>query len=151
VERRGQNPGVCIDEHPWKAKDVGRRLGELDQLLAEIKRERDIWAQGTYEQKCAEWAGKLSETWERILHLEIAQPVFDLNTSEVHPKMFKVIARVTDEDDRQFQASYARASEWARRHDKSPSRNYVPPEPAELERELAVIRDFSKRIKGYKS
>lgn len=151
VERRGQSPGVCVDEHPWKAKDVGRRLNELEKLLADIKKERGNWSQQQHEQKCSEWAGKLSETWERILHLEIAQPIFDLTSSEVHPKMLKVVARITEEDEQQFQSSYGKASEWARRHDKSPSLNYVPPEPEELEKELKEIREFAKRVKGYKS
>lgn len=151
VERRGQDPGVCVQEHPWKAKDVGRRLSELEQLLAEIKRERSGWGQQQYEQMCADWAGKLSETWERILHLEIAQPIFDLNSSEVRPKMLKVVARVTSEDEQQFQASYSRVSEWARRHDKSPSRNAVSPEPEELQEELDSVRDFFDRIKKYRS
>jgi ABC-type uncharacterized transport system ATPase subunit len=151
IQRRGDRaPGICVDGHPWKAKDVGRRFEELDGLLAEIKRERSNWDQERYDEQCAAWAGKLSETWERVLHLEIAQPLFDPSTSQVRPKMLKVIARITAEDDQQFQASYARVSEWALRHDKSPSRNYVAPEPEALAAELAVIREFSKRIKGYR-
>jgi hypothetical protein len=151
VERRGQVPGVCVKEHPWKAKDVGRRLTELDQLLAEIKQEESNWTQQEYEEKCAGWAGKLSETWERILHLEIAQQIFDPATSEVKPRMLKVISRVTDEDEKQFQKSYSKVSGWARRHDKSPSKNPVPPVSAELEAELTVIREFQERIKAYRN
>jgi hypothetical protein len=151
VERRGAGPGVCIKEHPWKAKDVGRRLDELGQLLAEIKRERPDWTQQQYEEKCADWAGKLSETWERILHLEIAQQIFDPAKSEVKPKMLKVISRVTDEDEQQFQKSYSKVSGWARRHDKSPSKNSVLPAPVELESELTVITEFQQRIKAYKN
>lgn len=150
VERRVAGPGFCVEEHPWKAKDVGRRLNELDQLLAEIKRERSNWTQQRYEEKSADWAGKLSETWERILNLEIAQQIFDPASSEVKPKMLKVISRVTDEDEQQFQKSYSKVSGWARRHDKSPSNNPVPPDPAELETELAIIREFQKRIMTYK-
>jgi hypothetical protein len=151
VERRGQAPGVCVKEHPWKAKDVGRRLDELDQLLAELKQEQPNWIQQEYEEKCASFAGKLSETWERILHLEIAQQIFDPATSEVKPRMLKVISRVTDEDEQQFQKSYSKVSGWARRHDKSPSKNPVPPDLAELEAELTVVREFQKRIKTYKN
>ncbi len=63
VERRGDNvPGVCTDHHPWKAKDVSRRLGDLDADLARIKRDRATWDQVEYEKECADWAGKLSET-----------------------------------------------------------------------------------------
>ncbi|HEV7400225.1 MAG TPA: hypothetical protein VGN84_08120 [Solirubrobacterales bacterium] len=152
IERRGdKTPGICVDQHPWKAKDVGRRIDELQQLLAEIKRDRKDWDQDTYEEKCAQWAGKFSEAWERLLHLEIALPLIDLPASEVHPKMLKVVSRVTEEDNKQFQASYKRSSEWARRHDKSPSHNYVAPEPNELEAELESIRAFQARVKQYKS
>jgi energy-coupling factor transporter ATP-binding protein EcfA2 len=150
VRRRGdRTPGVSVDSHPWKAKDVNRRLEELTRLLAEIKRERTDWDADRYEEECAAWAGKLSETWERILHLDIAQTIYDPATSQVQPRMLRVIARVTEDDNREFQESYARISEWAQRHDKSPSRNYVAPEPEALAAELEVIRSFSKRIKGY--
>jgi AAA domain len=150
IRRRGdRTPGVSVDSHPWKAKDVNRRLEELTRLLAEIKRERTDWDADRYEEECAAWAGKLSETWERILHLDIAQTIYDPATSQVQPRMLRVIARVTEDDNREFQESYARISEWAQRHDKSPSRNYVAPEPEALAAELEVIRGFSKRIKGY--
>ena len=150
IRRRGdRTPGVCVDAHPWKAKDVGRRLEELGRLLAEIRHERTNWDADRYEEECAAWAGKLSETWERILHLEIAQTIYDPATSQVQPRMLRVIARVTEVDNDEFQASYARVSEWSPRHDKSPSRNYVAPEPEALTAELDVIRAFYKRIKGY--
>jgi hypothetical protein len=58
---------------------------------------------------------------------------------------------VTSEDEQQFQASYSRVSEWARRHDKSPSRNAVSPEPEELQKELDSVQDFFDRIKKYRS
>ncbi|MGH9323997.1 MAG: AAA family ATPase, partial [Vicinamibacteria bacterium] len=124
VERRGDKvPGVCTDHHPWKAKDVGSRFQELEQQLARIKRDRTSWSQEEYETECSDWAGKLSETWERLINLEIVYSVVDYGTSEVHPKLFKMVARITDVVDREFQQSYSHCSAWARRHDKSPAIN----------------------------
>jgi hypothetical protein len=81
VERRGgQDPGVLANSHPWKAQDVARRLGELEPDLARIKRERTNWNAEEYEKECAEWAGKLSETWERIINLEV---VYQVSTAEL--------------------------------------------------------------------
>lgn len=152
IQRSGdKTPGICVDEHPWKAKDVGRRLGELEGQLAEIERERSAWTQDEYELACSDWAGKLSEAWERLLHLEVAQPIFDLSKSEVHPKGLKVIAQITPEQNKQFQESYARASGWLRRHDKSPGKNTVAPEPKDLRAELESIRNFQAEIKKYKA
>lgn len=152
IQRRGgKAPGMCTDQHPWKAKDVGRRFQELEQLVARIKRERDSWDQEDYEKECADWGGKLSETWERLINLEIVYSVVDKGTSEVRPKMFKMLARITADDDREFQQSYGRCSAWARRHDKSPATNYVAPEPADLEQELAFVRAWYERIKKYRN
>jgi hypothetical protein len=152
IQRRGGKvPGLAVEEHPWKAKDVGRRLQELDQLLARIKKDRGTWNQDDYEKECAEWAGKLSETWERLVNLEIVYPLVDPGTSHIHPKMFRVLAKITAADDQEFQDSYARCSEWARRHDKSQGTNYVPPEPSELEGELALVRAWFARVKKYKN
>ena len=88
--------------------------------MARIRRERDTWDQEGYEKECADWGGKLSEAWERLINLEIVYSVVDRGTSEVRPKMFKMLARITADDDREFQQSYGRCSAWARRHDKSP-------------------------------
>jgi hypothetical protein len=152
VQRRGDKiPGLCIDQHPWKAKDVPRRFNELEQQLARIKRERTGWVQDAYDNECADWAGKLSETWERLINLEIVYTVVDPGTSHVHPNMFKVLARVTDDDDREFQQSYGRISGWARRHDKSLATNYVAPEPGDLETELTFVRAWFDRVRKYRN
>lgn len=151
IQRRGgKAPGLCTDQHPWKAKDVGPRFQELEKLIARIKRERANWDQEEYEKECADWGGKLSETWERLINLEIVYSVVDRGTSEVRPKMFKMLARITEEDDREFQQSYGRCSAWARRHDKSPATNYVAPEPGDLEQELAFVKAWYERIKKYR-
>jgi energy-coupling factor transporter ATP-binding protein EcfA2 len=150
IERRGDgSPGMCLDQYPWKARDVRERLGELTELLARIKRARPNWQQETYEKESAEWAGKLSETWERMINIEIVNQVVDRGTSEVRPKKFRLLARITDDDDREFQGSYARCSQWARRHDKSPEINYVPPEIGDMEKELMLVRKWFDRIRKY--
>jgi energy-coupling factor transporter ATP-binding protein EcfA2 len=152
VQRHGDNtPGLCTDQHPWKAKDVPRRFDELTQHSARIKRERANWDQDTYEKECSDWAGKLSETWERLINLEVVDQLVDRGTSEVRPKMFKLLVHITEDDNREFQQSYGRISAWVRRHDKSPSTNYVAPEPAELEEELAFVKGWFDRVRKYRN
>lgn len=52
VQRRGDNtPGLCTDQHPWKAKDVPRRFDELEGDIARIKRDRAGWDQTEYEKE----------------------------------------------------------------------------------------------------
>jgi energy-coupling factor transporter ATP-binding protein EcfA2 len=152
IQRRisGQ-PGVCQTNHPWKAKDVGQRMHVLTEELARIRRDRTGWDQETYERETGEWAGKASETWERMINLEVVGQLVDRGTQEVRPRMFRLLAKITDDDDREFQASYASCSRWARRHDKSIQLNYVPPTIEEMESELQNIRVWWNRVKGYKN
>ncbi len=150
VERRGDgSPGICVDQYPWKARDVRERLGKLTEGLARIKRERQGWDQEVYEKETADWAGMLSETWERLINIEIVNQVVDRGTSEVRPKKFRLLARITEVDDREFQESYGRCSLWARRHDKSPEVNYVPPQISEMDQELSLVKSWFERVRKY--
>lgn len=146
-----RKPGACSTKHPWKAKDVAERLGDLRNDLVRIKKSSTDWDEATYEKDVATWAGNLSETWERIFSQELAGQVLAEGGLEVRPSMVKVLARFSDVDDREFQASYSRVSQWAKRHDKSGLVNYVAPQIGALENELKLVEEWFKRIKGYKN
>jgi energy-coupling factor transporter ATP-binding protein EcfA2 len=152
VEREGSGkPGACREHHPWKARDAGQRLNDLAKDLARMKADRASLDEETYETRTAEWAGKLSETWERILVLEVVGQVFDLGTQEVRPRKFRLLAKITDTDDADFQASYGRVSQWARRHDKSTAVNYVAPSTDEMQAELDLVKAWFERVRKYKN
>jgi len=152
IERTGDDhPGKTADQHPWNVKDVDARFGFLLQDLARIKRDRVSWRQSQYEVESGEWAGKLSQLWERVIGMEIVNCVVDRATTQVQPRMFRVIARITEADDAEFQTSYENCSFWATRHDKNPERNYVAPTVDELEAELARAKEWFRRIKKYRN
>ena len=146
-----RKPGSCITKHPWKAKDVSARLGELKQELSRIRRESSDWDEKQYEDTVAAWAGSLSETWERVFSQEIIGSVLAEGGLEVRPMMVKILARFSDDDHREFEASYRRVSQWAKRHDKSAAVNYVAPDINKLDEEIQLVDDWYKRIKGYKA
>ena len=146
-----RKPGACSTAHPWKAKDVPARLDELRRDLARIKKDCGTWDQKTYENDVAVWAGNLSESWERIFSQEIVGSVLAEGGLEVRPMMVKVLARFSDNDHKEFEASYSRVSQWAKRHDKSALVNYVAPEIGDLEAELQLVDSWFKRVRGYKS
>lgn len=150
VARRGDDmPGVVKSVHPWKARAARARLGDLKADLDRIKRSRMSWDQEAYEDECAKWAGKLSETWEGIVDTEVTGRVFDRGALEVRPRMFRMLASITGDDDREFQASYGKCSQWARRHNKSAETSYVAPEPDELQKELELAVAWLNRVTTY--
>ena len=142
-------PGFCADTHPWKAKDVRARLGELREDLAKLRKQSSEFDDQQYEDAVAGWAGKLSETWERILSQEVVGPIMADGGLEVRPRMVKVLAEFTNEDYIQFNDSYGQVSRWAKRHDKSAHLNYVAPELNKLEEELGLVDQWFKRVKSY--
>jgi energy-coupling factor transporter ATP-binding protein EcfA2 len=146
-----RKPGACTTKHPWKAKDVPARLDDLRQELGRIRREATTWDEKQYDDAVAVWAGNLSETWERIFSQEIVGPILAEGGLEVRPMMVKVLARFSDEDHREFDGSYGRISQWAKRHDKSVAVNYVAPDLDKLDEELHLVDNWFKRVKGYKA
>ena len=146
-----RKPGLCTTKHPWKAKDVPGRLDELQKGLAQIKRESACWDENMYENAVANWAGNVSETWERIFSQEIVGPMLAEGGLEIRPMMVRVMARFSNDDYNKFASSYSRISQWAKRHDKSSLLNYVAPEIVDLESELEVVNAWFKRVKKYRA
>ena len=77
-------------------------------------------------------------------------PVVDPVTDFIRPQSFRVLAKLTDGDNDEFQKSYGLCSTWLRRHDKSQTLNYVAPELDELEEELAR-KAWYDRVRRYKN
>ena len=146
-----RKPGACATKHPWKAKDVPARLDELRHGLAQIDQRSGALDDKAYEEAVAVWAGNLSETWERIFSQEIVGPVLAEGGLEVRPMMVKILTRFSEQDQREFEGSYGRVSQWAKRHDKSGLVNYVAPDLDQLREELELVTQWFKRVKGYKA
>jgi energy-coupling factor transporter ATP-binding protein EcfA2 len=145
-----RKPGKVAMKHPWNARDVSARLNELRQEIDRIKRDSSMDDE-QYDNAVSSWAGRLSETWERIFSQEIVGQVLAEGGLEVRPKMVKVLALFSDDDYREFDASYARVSQWVKRHDKSPKVNYVTPELDILESEMRLVEEWYQRVKRYKA
>lgn len=144
-----RTPGMISEGYPWKAKDAKRRIGKLREELGRIKRTQHEISPNQYERITSDWAGKLSETWERIIRSEVAFKLVDRGTTEVRPRMFRIVEKITTEDNTDFQAGYSSTSRWARRHDKSEEVSHIPPTPDEMEIELERISSWWERVKNY--
>jgi hypothetical protein len=146
-----RKPGSCSATHPWKAKDVPARSNELRQDPAQIKRETSGWSEEVYEEAVGAWAARLPEKWEQIFNQEIVGPIVADGALEVRPMMVRILAKFSGTDRAEFEGSYGRVSQWARRHDKSALVNYVAPDVPDLETELTLVDTWFKRVKAYKA
>lgn len=150
IERTGGgDPGHLVEGLPWKAKIPAKRFDDLGRELARINRERGNWTQDQLLRETSLWAGDLSETYERAIRTYVAFTLADRATAEVRPKMFRMVARITDQDNKDFQEGYEIVSEWAKRHDKSEDVNFTPPSTAQMQTEFDRARSWFGRIKSY--
>jgi len=146
-----KQPGMILSDFPWKAKDVNQRIGDLRADLARIIKRQSTISVDEYETMTSDWAGRLSETWERLIRSEVIYRVVDRSTTEVRPKLVRIFAQITEADYRDFDASYSITSTWVRRHDKSEEVSYVAPEPEDMEHELNRLTEWYARIRRYAS
>jgi hypothetical protein len=150
IQRNGsKQPGEISGNFPWKANDTDSRIKILKEELDRIAATRDSMSGDTYERKTSDWAGKLSETWERTIRSDVIYRVVDRSTTEVKPMLVRIFARISGEDYEEFEKGYSATSTWARRHDKSEEVSYVVPEPEEMEHELNRLKEWHARVRGY--
>lgn len=152
VQRRGQTePGHILEELPWAAKDIPQRINGLEAELNSIRKTREGLTNEQYADRIALLAGRLSETLERAVNLHIVNELVDRGKNEVRPVMLKILPKFTQRDHDEYQATYAKTSSWAARHDNAPEENYVPPEVDEVAAELAWLKTWHSRVKKYAS
>lgn len=149
IMRQGERPGLVADKHPWNVKDIPARIDWLGAELARLRRERDQLDSDEYTRRAQEWGGRLSQAWERAVNLNVVNELVDRGTNEVRPLKFRMLVGITEQDNVDYQAGYAKASEWAPRHDQAPEVNFIAPEPDELEAELTRFKTWVERIKKY--
>ncbi|MHC2185982.1 energy-coupling factor transporter ATP-binding protein EcfA2 [Rathayibacter agropyri] len=150
IQRMGDSqPGLVTNQLPWSAKDIPLRIDRLESDLICLKKERPGLTDDQYVDQIGILAGRLSETLERTVNLHIVNELVDRGTNEVRPTMLKILPKFTQADHDEYQASYAKTSSWAVRHDNAPEENYVPPTIDEVELEVAWLRSWFGRVKKY--
>lgn len=149
IQHRGDVPGYVADGFPWKAQDIGQRMNTIQGEITQLSKERQNLDDVEYEKRVNQVAGHLSETWERTVTSEIINRVYDRSKSEVRPQMVRMLAKITEDDNNDYQEGYGKTSKWALRHDKAEETNYVPPESSELEAEYTRLKAWHKRIRSY--
>jgi hypothetical protein len=83
--------------------------------------------------------------------MDIINRAFDRGKFEVRPLQFKVLTRVTETDEVEFQEGYGWCSRFAPRHHVDVGYNEVAPEIEELRAELDRLKNWHTRVKAYQN
>ena len=140
-------PGVTEEAHPWNVKSVEMRLKDLQGILDVLQNSDSTLLPSEQEREFVDWAGKLSETLERILRVDLVGTVVNSETTEVQPNMLRIFRGFSEKLEEEYQTLYHLVSYWARRHDVAPERGPMTPELADLQEALSRARKWRKDVK----
>lgn len=145
VSRHQDGPGHVSSTGPWDGLNVRQRLNELDNAIAEI---RAITDPEERVSKIRHWYQDLRLLWERSLEEAVIDKVTNRTKLELRPGGLKSLVRITDEDNRIYQAAFTRCGDRGS-HDRSTQLNRTVPSIEELREDLELLRTWHKRVKAY--
>jgi energy-coupling factor transporter ATP-binding protein EcfA2 len=146
IEKRGSQPGHCGDFHKFSAKLMKERLQELDAAIKGIREDQGAMSTDQYRDATAKWYRLLRRSWERAIEESLVGKVLTRDDLQVHPAMVRTLVLFTADDNRELQYGYGRATELSEVHEESAVINSPAATLADLERDLAALRKWHKRI-----
>lgn len=147
VRHLSKGAGVCIEELPWVALKVSKRIRHLNKLLQDAKK---LYREGhelMYEREAGMIYGLLREAWERGLEEVLLGSIVERYRPSVQTLQVAKIADITSEDCGAVQTAMTKCSRWLHGHDQAAAARANVPEPAELESDIKDLDDWVKKIR----
>jgi energy-coupling factor transporter ATP-binding protein EcfA2 len=122
---------------PWQGKNLRRRLGVMDNLLAQVKRaEKEPPEQ--YGMAVRSFYGRLRDCWERLVEEKVFAGVLMRFDQDIKTQNLRYV-NLTDELQRRIEAGMDRSSTY--NHDNPASETDPMPAASEAEADLRELRD----------
>jgi energy-coupling factor transporter ATP-binding protein EcfA2 len=146
VRYTSKGAGVCVDELPWAAMAVKKRIGHIrNEWQAADKLHRD-GRQDQYEKEAKNLYGMLREAWERGLEEVLLGGVVERFRSGVQTQQIAAISDITPEDCKAVEKGMSKCSTWLRGHDQSAAAPAPVPKPTELKTDIDELDNWVKAI-----
>ncbi len=136
---------VSKDSDPWQLRKVPARFPELDQRLGEIRKSPERSSE-EYRSKVRGFYSPLRETWERLVETQLFCEVIMRFRLGVQTQSLRSV-QVDDEDYRRVFFGMKRVSTFSG-HDAGIATSTSVPSLAEMEHDLAEIKQYSELLKG---
>jgi len=149
IQRTGSIPGSTADTIPWKAANVSQSIDVLEKKVAHLSRIRESQTTEEYAQAACVVYSKMRATWEKA----IEEVVFSFivrrfrNRIPVNRDIMKVtVLDISDCDI--LLAAYKKCCDITEAHDNIGPCNAPVPNPDEIAKDLARLKDWVNRIKS---
>ena len=132
---------------PWQGKSLKRRLGIVDNLLAQVKK-AEKGPPEQYGMVVRNFYGWLRDCWERLVEEKVFAGVLTRFDQAIKTQNLRYVD-VTDELQRRIEAGMGRSSTYS--HDNPASETAPVPTASEAAADLSELRDVGALIDNLKS
>jgi len=139
--------GVCIEELPWVAMKVSKRIGYLKNEMQETEKLHKDGHTQLYERHASVIYGLLREAWERGIEEVLLEGVVERYRNSVQTQHIGKIADISDDDCKAIDVAMTKCSKWLLGHDQSPAAKEDIPDPSELKADIEALESWIKEIR----
>ena len=148
VRQLSNGAGVCAEELPWVALKVSKRIGHLRRLFQDAEKLHREGHQVAYEKEASLIYGYLREAWERGLEEVLLGGVVERYRPSVQTQQIALISDITEEDCQAVETAMTKCSKWLPGHDQAAAAPTDIPEPASLNADIDLLKNWLTAIRN---
>ncbi|MGZ5126397.1 MAG: AAA family ATPase, partial [Burkholderiales bacterium] len=142
VQHLPKGAGICVEELPWVAMPVRKKIGHLKNGWQEANKLFRDGHQAAYEREAQFLYGLLRAAWERALEEILLEGVVERFRPSVQTKQIIKIADITEDDCRTLDAAMTKCSKWLPGHDQAAAARAPVPESMELKADIDALEKW---------
>nr|WP_276559973.1 AAA family ATPase [Bradyrhizobium elkanii] len=147
IRQLSKGAGVCVEELPWVALPVKKKIGYLKNAHQAADKLFRNGHQDAYEKDAKHTYGLLREAWERALEEVLLGGIVERFRPSVQTQQVAMVADITAEDCRELDAAMTKCSRWLTGHDQAAAARAPVPEPAELKEDIDSLEKWVEAIR----
>lgn len=146
VQKLPKGSGVCVEELPWFAMPVKKKIGHLKNEWQNADKLFRDGNQAAYEKDAAHLYGLLRSAWERALEEVLLGGLIERFRVNVQTQQIENIADITLEECRTLDAAMTKCSRWIAGHDQAAAARAPMPEPSQLKADIDLLENWVQVI-----
>jgi hypothetical protein len=146
VRHLSTGAGVCVDELPWVALGIKKKIGFLKNAWQSADKVYRLGQQDAYDKEAKHLYGLLREAWERAIEEVLLGSVVERFRANIETKQIGQLADVTDADCKAVETAMTKCSSWLHGHDQAAAARAPVPDPAELKADIDELENWVKAI-----
>lgn len=148
VRQLSHGAGVCLEELPWVALPVKKKIGYLKQEWQAADKLFRNGHQLAYEKEAKCLYGLLREVWERAVEEVLLCGIVERFRPGIQTQHISTIADITPQDCQMVTAAMSKCSRWLAGHDQAAAARAPVPDSVELEADIQAVENWVAAIRG---